>query len=325
MLSKLYKQFQSSSKSSKEENILILEQELKKNYNIPVNIILAKKKHASGRIKHTFENYIAKDIIELRISSSLSTSYTSKVAHELCSKLVLKVKPHKSISQTHCESYQTHPNLEGMNTDEDSKHFSSISLLPHSRNTTAHFINAILNEYFYVGEYVISITTNPTKQTCKILPTNSQKVLSLSIPQTFKEGVTNKTLSIDVIKKYEKKIAKLLCSYFTPELILKVEKCNDLTLKSKIGKIDFNYTSTKWGHCTSKNDIMIHISLLNAPLEIFEYVIYHELAHTKVKNHSSAYWKVCNSLTPHTKYARKYLKSTPPTLFMIRKPQRILL
>jgi predicted metal-dependent hydrolase len=48
---------------------------------------------------------------------------------------------------------------------------------------------------------------------------------------------------------------------------------------------------TRWGSCSSKNNISLNIKLVQLPDELIEYVILHELVHTHQKDHSKAFWE----------------------------------
>ena len=72
---------------------------------------------------------------------------------------------------------------------------------------------------------------------------------------------------------------------------------------------------SKWGHCTHDDSIMLNLKLLNAEIEILNYVIYHELSHIKHKNHSSNFWAEVEKFCPNYKLLRKKLKNNPPGLF----------
>lgn len=65
---------------------------------------------------------------------------------------------------------------------------------------------------------------------------------------------------------------------------------------------------TRWGSCTADNKIRYTYRLLYAPRAVVEYVIVHELAHTKYKNHSKAFWAFVEGYIPDWKSRRKWLK-----------------
>ncbi|MCF7859504.1 MAG: M48 family metallopeptidase [Candidatus Cloacimonetes bacterium] len=48
---------------------------------------------------------------------------------------------------------------------------------------------------------------------------------------------------------------------------------------------------TRWGSCSAKNNINLNIKLINLPEELRDYVIVHELVHTRVKNHQQEFWQ----------------------------------
>ncbi|MFT4244512.1 MAG: YgjP-like metallopeptidase domain-containing protein [Candidatus Woesearchaeota archaeon] len=299
-------------KESKEEFILKLEQDLnfkmqkKEHFDFLVKLMLCDKKHSSARYKHPF--------IEIRLSKYNSKKILEDHSKFLISKLLNKLDLKKS-------------------------KFPSIS----HKNSTHEFIKSIQRGYFYVANYKINLVVNSTKTVIKIEKNTNRKYfneldkesneklneITVSLPninriknifllkdnsEIYIQNLKGEELSL--LKKVEHQVAKCLCSYFQKFIQDKVIELNLKTLKSPLNEISLNYVHSKWGHCTSKNDIMLHISLLNSNLNVFEYVIYHELAHTIEKNHSQTYWKICNSLTPHTIDARNYLKNSPPILFM---------
>ena len=48
---------------------------------------------------------------------------------------------------------------------------------------------------------------------------------------------------------------------------------------------------TRWGSCSAQNNISINVGLIALSDELRDYVILHELVHTKIKNHSKEFWK----------------------------------
>ena len=74
-------------------------------------------------------------------------------------------------------------------------------------------------------------------------------------------------------------------------------------LKYLAGKHGFTYNrvfirnqKSRWGSCSSKNNISLNMKIVRLPEELIDYVILHELAHTRIKNHSHDFWSMMNKL-----------------------------
>ncbi|MFO8010342.1 MAG: SprT family zinc-dependent metalloprotease [Dehalococcoidia bacterium] len=64
------------------------------------------------------------------------------------------------------------------------------------------------------------------------------------------------------------------------------------------GEYGFDYNrvfirnqKTRWGSCSEKNNVNLNVKLVLLPDELIDYVILHELVHTKIKDHSPAFWR----------------------------------
>lgn len=80
-------------------------------------------------------------------------------------------------------------------------------------------------------------------------------------------------------------------------------------------KFNFKYRTLKmssakrrWGSCSYINNINLNIELARVPKHLREYVILHELCHTKIKNHSEKFWNLMEKYMPDTKSRRSELK-----------------
>ncbi len=69
-------------------------------------------------------------------------------------------------------------------------------------------------------------------------------------------------------------------------------------------KYGFTYTSlkiqpskTRWGSCSQGTKINLSFYLMLLPLHLVDYVILHELCHTKEMNHSPAFWHWMDKVT----------------------------
>lgn len=55
-------------------------------------------------------------------------------------------------------------------------------------------------------------------------------------------------------------------------------------------KIKFMKLDKRWGSCTPANTIIINYNAIKLPFSLIEYLIVHELVHTKIKSHSKEFW-----------------------------------
>jgi hypothetical protein len=66
---------------------------------------------------------------------------------------------------------------------------------------------------------------------------------------------------------------------------------------------------TRWGSCSRDNNINLNIQLMRLPDDLRDYVILHELTHTKVKNHSREFWGMLDQFVPGAKAFDRRLRS----------------
>ena len=74
-------------------------------------------------------------------------------------------------------------------------------------------------------------------------------------------------------------------------------------------KISLRNQKTRFGSCSFQNNISLNINLMEYDFDIIDYVLIHELCHTRIKNHSSAFWIEVEKYCPNYKILRKKLKS----------------
>lgn len=74
-------------------------------------------------------------------------------------------------------------------------------------------------------------------------------------------------------------------------------------------KIRIGSARTRWGSCSDKDVLSFSWRLILTPMEIVDYVVVHELAHTLVHNHSKRFWKQVEKFLPDYKERRKWLRT----------------
>ncbi len=80
-------------------------------------------------------------------------------------------------------------------------------------------------------------------------------------------------------------------------------------------KYNFNYKKvfiknlkSRWGSCSSVNNINLNLHLMRLPDYLADYVILHELAHTKEKNHGKGFRELLDSIVINSKQLDKELR-----------------
>lgn len=79
---------------------------------------------------------------------------------------------------------------------------------------------------------------------------------------------------------------------------------NGLPIKSvKISK-----AKSRWGSCGPTGSLLFNWRLIMAPLFVIDYVVVHELAHLKIRDHSKRFWNEVASVMPDYEKAERWLK-----------------
>jgi predicted metal-dependent hydrolase len=64
------------------------------------------------------------------------------------------------------------------------------------------------------------------------------------------------------------------------------------TYDFQYNKLTIRDQHTRWGSCSATNNISLNQKLQFLPEELQDYILLHELAHTRQKNHGPQFWKI---------------------------------
>ncbi|MCW5624931.1 MAG: M48 family metallopeptidase [Burkholderiales bacterium] len=74
-------------------------------------------------------------------------------------------------------------------------------------------------------------------------------------------------------------------------------------------KILLSDAAGRWGSCNSKGEVRLNWRLMQAPTELVDYVIAHEVAHLLHMNHSARFWRAVGRIFPDYETARAELSA----------------
>lgn len=82
----------------------------------------------------------------------------------------------------------------------------------------------------------------------------------------------------------------------------------------KYKKLSIKKLKSRWGSCSSKQEISLNYYLIQLPWRLIDYVILHELVHTQHMNHSHKFWHEVELRVPNLSSCRKEIKNFRPLL-----------
>jgi predicted metal-dependent hydrolase len=74
------------------------------------------------------------------------------------------------------------------------------------------------------------------------------------------------------------------------------------------GKVSTRNQRTRWGSCSGKGNLSFNLKLVILPQELMDYVIFHELVHTRIHNHSPRFWQEVDKYAGNGKAKARILK-----------------
>jgi len=97
---------------------------------------------------------------------------------------------------------------------------------------------------------------------------------------------------------------RLKAKNYIPERVKQLSEKHNLSYN----RIFIKNLKSRWGSCSAKNNINLNLHLMSLPEKLIDYVILHELAHTKEKNHGKNFWNLLISLVVEARELNKELK-----------------
>lgn len=95
-----------------------------------------------------------------------------------------------------------------------------------------------------------------------------------------------------------------------PMRLKQLATANGFTYKS----VSIKQLKARWGSCSLKQHISLSLFLMQLPWPLIDYVLLHELTHTKALNHGRDFWSILLASQPKAKQLRRELRAYQPKL-----------
>ena len=136
---------------------------------------------------------------------------------------------------------------------------------------------------------------------------NEGNQILVQIPQEL--AFENQLVQSEIRKTVSKILRKQAKAYLPRRIDFLAEKYG-----FGFEKLRFSHTGTRWGSCSSSGTISLNIALMNLPHHLIDYVIIHELCHTRQMNHSPKFWQEVEKYCPDYKKYVQEIKQFSPSI-----------
>jgi len=166
----------------------------------------------------------------------------------------------------------------------------------------------IQDEIFrYLGnDYALNFIQKKNGKRITIKFSDDNNTLNVALPPDIE---TSDTEAIqEAVEKFYRKKAK----DYLPDRAREIAD----ELGHEIKRVYVKNQKTRWGSCSSKNNINLNLRLMMTPKEAIDYIIIHELCHMTHMDHSKAFWDLVETHCPRYKYWRKWFKQNSQYLVL---------
>jgi predicted metal-dependent hydrolase len=164
-------------------------------------------------------------------------------------------------------------------------------------------IGAVLLEHSSRARRII-ITVRPGKGVRVAIPRHTSYKSALEFVRVKKPWIKKQLAKIEEYEKKKKTFNDIFLSIDKTEARKKIiSRLHQLAKKYgfSYNRVSVRNQRTRWGSCSGKGNISLNMKLVVLPRELFDYVILHELVHTRIHNHSQKFWKELDKYVENAK------------------------
>jgi len=148
---------------------------------------------------------------------------------------------------------------------------------------------------------------SPSARASKVMTRIKDSQIEISYPDTLlhTDPEVQKAAQTAAIRALRREAEQLL-----PLRLRQLAEQSDFTFKS----VGVKQLKSRWGSCSAQQEITLNLFLMQLPWHLIDYVLLHELTHTKVMQHGAPFWRELERHLPHAKRLRKEIGGYHPVL-----------
>lgn len=141
--------------------------------------------------------------------------------------------------------------------------------------------------------------------------TASARILNQTVRVTYPKSLEISSEPVQAAaRRGTLKAIKLEAEQILPLRLAELAKIHNYKYKS----LQIKPMKTRWGSCDSRQNITLNCYLVTLAPELIDYVILHELTHTRHQHHQPTFWRTMEQVLPQAKSLRRRARATQPGL-----------
>ncbi len=167
--------------------------------------------------------------------------------------------------------------------------------------------NAVLADGQRIGKehyLVFSYDTHRDKIATRLMKDGQIKIL-LPISIAPERLEAQKAAKLACIRALKRETEDML-----PTRLRSLSRLHNLPFKS----VNTKQLYSRWGSCSEQKDIVINCFLIQLPWHLIDYVLLHELMHTKIMSHGTVFWDELAKHVSNLPQIRKEMRQYRPIL-----------
>ncbi len=133
-------------------------------------------------------------------------------------------------------------------------------------------------------------------------------LVQINIPQKYDD---QHTAIQQFIRRVIVQVMRQEARVYLPQRVSELAKICNLPVENVYVK----HVKSRWGSCSSVNNINLNLHLMRLPDRLIDYVLFHELAHIREKNHGPQFWHLLEQICPGARKLDRELKKYHVDIF----------